>query len=308
MKRALVAGGAGFIGSHLCEFLISKNYHVICLDNLVTGQKKNVDHLKENFTYLEADITDLPQINDKIDEIYNMASPASPVDFDKLSLEIMNTGSQGQLNLLNLAKDNNSRILFASTSEVYGDPLEHPQKEEYFGNVNTIGIRSVYDEAKRYGEAVSMAHHRRHGTQIRLARIFNTFGPRMRLDDGRIIPNFFTQALNKESLTVYGDGSQTRSFCYVDDLVEGIFALMQSDFIYPTNIGTQLERTVVDMADEINKLVGNSAPHKFLPLPQNDPKLRCPDTTRAKEKLGWEPKTSLEDGLQKTLEFFRAAV
>lgn len=307
MKSALVAGGAGFIGSHFCEFLLSKGYKVTCLDNFITGQKKNIIPISSReFEFVEADICDdLSFLKGPFDEIYNLASPASPIDFERIPIKIMETSAIGHRNLLNLAKKWNSKILFASTSEVYGDPEIHPQKESYFGNVNTVGPRGCYDEAKRFGEALSMSYWREFKTQIRLVRIFNTYGPRMRETDGRIIPNFFTQGLKNESLTVYGEGKQTRSFCYVSDMCEGIFAVMQSNEIRPINVGNPRELTILEMAETVKKLTKNTQPFKFLPLPENDPKMRRPDITRAKEILGWEPKVSLEIGLNETLEYFK---
>lgn len=307
MKKALVAGGAGFIGSHLCEFLIGKGYHVTCVDNFITGQKRNIVEIKSpHFEFIEADITVNTSSFDKpYDEIYNLASPASPIDFDKIPLKILECSSLGHRNLLELARKHNSRILFASTSEVYGDPEVHPQHEAYYGNVNTVGIRGCYDEAKRFGEALSMAYYRQFGVKIRLIRIFNTYGPRMRETDGRIIPNFFMQGLNDESLTIYGDGKQTRSFCYVADMCEGMYALVQSDETRPVNIGNPTELTVLEMAETVRKLTGNTKSFAHRPLPENDPKMRRPDISRAKEVLKWEPKVSLEYGLSKTLEYFK---
>ncbi|MCB9072118.1 MAG: SDR family oxidoreductase [Bdellovibrionaceae bacterium] len=306
MKTALVCGAAGFIGSHLVDFLLQKNYHVIGLDNFVTGRKENLSHLAENknFRLIEWDITNAPNISEKIDEIYNLASPASPVDFTKRPVFILQTAAQGQTHMLELAKNTNARILFASTSEVYGDPLQHPQVESYWGNVNPIGIRGCYDEAKRFGEAITMAYHRLHKVNTCIARIFNTYGSRMRPEDGRVIPNFFSQAVSKQSLSIYGDGKQTRSLCFVSDLVAGLYALMQSTSHEPTNLGNPREMTILELADTINKITGNTAPHKFLPLPPDDPKQRCPSIDRAKTTLGWEPKVGLEEGLKHTLEYF----
>lgn len=303
-KHAVVAGGSGFIGSHLVDHLLSKKYQVTVLDNFVTGRPDNLSHVANDIRLVNIDINEFVDIPGHVDEIYNLASPASPIDFKRMPTFILNTAAVGHQNLLACAAKKEARILFASTSEVYGDPLIHPQHEGYFGNVNPIGSRGCYDEAKRFGEAITMAYHRFHQVDTRIARIFNTYGERMRPDDGRIIPNFFMQALQKQSLSVYGDGKQTRSFCYVKDLCEGIFALMQSEESRPVNIGNPLERTVREMADEINDLTGNKAPLRFLPLPENDPLQRKPDISRAKEALGWEPKTSLEDGLELTLEYF----
>lgn len=311
-KKALVAGGAGFIGSHLTDLLLSKGYEVTVVDNLVTGRPQNLNAAREaGVQYVDCDIRDAGGLKKsldgkKFDEIYNLASPASPVDFAKMPVFILETGSIGHRNLLDLARAQGARILFASSSEVYGDAEVHPQVESYFGNVNTVGHRSCYDEAKRFGEALSLSYKIEHGVEIRMARIFNTYGPRMRPDDGRITPNFFIQALQGQPLTIYGDGSQTRSFCYVSDQVAGHYALMQSSESRPVNIGNPIERTVLEMAEAINKLTGNTAPIRSLPLPENDPKMRKPDITRAKASTGWEPKVSLETGLQSCLENFRA--
>jgi dTDP-glucose 4,6-dehydratase len=307
VKTAVVAGAAGFIGSHLVDFLLAKNYRVIGLDNLVTGRKKNLDHLKENshFSFHEVDITSpLPDFG-AVDEVYNLASPASPVDFTIRPVFILQTAAIGQTNMLELAKKNSARVLFASTSEVYGDPLQHPQVESYWGNVNPIGIRGCYDEAKRFGEAITMAYHRLHGINTRIARIFNTYGSRMRPEDGRVIPNFFMQAVRKQPLSIYGDGTQTRSLCFVSDLVEGLFALIQSDSHEPTNIGNPREMTILELADTINKITGNSQPHSYHPLPPDDPKQRCPNIDRAQKNLKWSPKVSLEQGLKETLDYFQ---
>ena len=303
-KHAVVAGGSGFIGSHLVDLLLSKKYQVTVLDNFVTGRADNLSHVANDVRLVNIDINEFVDIPGHVDEIYNLASPASPIDFKRMPTFILNTAAIGHQNLLACAAKKEARILFASTSEVYGDPLVHPQHEGYYGNVNPIGARGCYDEAKRFGEAITMAYHRFHQVDTRIARIFNTYGERMRPNDGRIIPNFFIQALQKQSLSVYGDGKQTRSFCYVKDLCEGIYALMQSEELRPVNIGNPLERTVKEMAEEINELTGNKAPLRFLPLPENDPLQRKPDISRAKESLGWEPKTPLEDGLELTLEYF----
>lgn len=309
MKRALVAGGSGFVPSHVVDLLLSKGYEVVALDSLVTGRPQNLERaLKNGAKFIQADIRNAVELRDVLksegnfDEIYNLASPASPVDFAKMPLLILETSSLGHRNLLDIAREHGARILYASSSEVYGDAEVHPQVESYFGNVNTTGHRSCYDEAKRFGEALSHSHRIEYGTEIRIARIFNTYGPRMRPDDGRIIPNFFIQALQKKSLTVYGDGSQTRSFCFVSDQAEGLYALMQSSETRPTNIGNPIERTVLEIASAVNKLTGNTAPLKYLPLPENDPKQRRPDITRAKASTGWSPKVSLETGLDACLE------
>ncbi len=306
-KSVLVAGGAGFIGSHLCDLLLAQGFRVTVVDNLITGRKQNLQTaLSQGAEFLERDINDPQALQGlEFDQIYNLASPASPVDFSRLPVFIMNTASQGHAHLLELARATKARILFASTSEVYGDPAVHPQREDYFGNVNPIGPRSCYDEAKRYGEALSFSYHRAYGVDIRVARIFNTYGPRMRPDDGRIIPNFFMQALQGQALSVYGNGSQTRSFCYVSDLALGLMKLMQGSITGPVNIGNPRENTVLEIALIVNQLIGNKTPVRHLPLPENDPKQRRPDISRAEESLAWRPSVSLEEGLQQTLAFFR---
>ncbi len=301
----LVAGGAGFIGSHLIDLLLEKGDHVTVIDNFVTGRKKNLSHLKSKIKIIEQNICDSIDIKEKFDRIYNLASPASPLDFDTKALFIMETNSRGHQNLLELAKKNKARILFASTSEVYGDPEVHPQREEYRGNVNTIGLRSCYDESKRFAEALSTVYRQFYGVETRIVRIFNTYGPRMRPEDGRVIPNFFSQALKQKPLTIYGDGKQTRSLCYVRDEVEGIYKLMESQETRPVNIGNPNELTILELAETINKLLKNQAGVVFKPLPQDDPQKRRPDITRAKEILNWEPKVSLSDGLLKTFEYFQ---
>lgn len=319
-KNALVAGGAGFIGSHLCRLLLNKGYHVVIVDNFVTGRKENIQDLldatqfKNQVSLVNVDICHpefvsqmLAQFSgsNKLHEIYNLASPASPVDFKIMPVFILETGSKGTQNLLELAKQQQARVLLASTSEVYGDPLVHPQVETYFGNVNSIGARSCYDEAKRYAEAITMAYHRAHGVDTRIARIFNTYGPEMRPEDGRIIPNFFIQAMQGEELTIYGDGSQTRSFCFVSDMAAGLYALMQSSETTPVNIGNPIERTVKEIAVEIIRLTQSSSKLKALPLPENDPKMRRPDISKAGRVLGWQPQVGLEEGLQKTMAYFK---
>jgi dTDP-glucose 4,6-dehydratase len=320
MKTALVAGGAGFIGSHLCDFLVAQKYRILIVDNCVTGDRANIQHLlelKDQVLFLEADIRrpfrewlDAKWVRE-IDEIYNLASPASPIDFARMPSFILTTASQGHQNLLELAREGQGqscRILFASTSEVYGDPLEHPQKESYWGNVNSIGERSCYDEAKRYGEAITMAYMREFKIPTRIIRIFNTYGPRMRPSDGRVICNFFSQGLRGESLTIYGTGEQTRSFCYVSDLVRGVWNLMQSEVTTPVNVGNPNEITILEIAKTVNQLTQNQQPLAFRPLPQDDPQRRRPDITRARQQLGWEPEVALADGLRHTLEFFRASL
>lgn len=310
-KRALVAGGAGFIGSHLCELLLENGYHVTVVDNLVTGRASNLDKARAmgaEFIQLDIIKLDPSKFDERFDEIYNLASPASPVDFTKMPIFILETATKGHQNLLELARMHKARILFASSSEVYGDAEVHPQPESYFGNVNPIGPRGCYDEAKRVGETLSFAYNRQYGVEIRTARIFNTYGPRMRPNDGRIIPNFFVQALQRQPVTVYGDGSQTRSFCFVTDLAEGLYRLMQSEESRPVNVGNPIERTVLEIANAVNQLTGNTTPIRYLPLPENDPKLRRPDITRAKESVGWQPKIDLATGLERCLEYFRSEI
>lgn len=302
--KVLVAGGAGFVGSHLVDLLLEKNYEVTVIDNCITGHKKNLAHIKD-IRHIEKDIREPLKFDQKFDQIYNLASPASPIDFEKIPMFIMETASIGHKNLLDVAKDTGARIFFASTSEVYGDPEVHPQHEDYRGNVSCLGPRSCYDEAKRYGESLTMIYNRTYGVDTRIVRIFNTYGPRMRPEDGRVIPNFFSQALAKKPLTIYGDGTQTRSLCYVRDEVEGLFKLMESNETRPVNVGNPKELTILELAETINKLLGNTAGVEFKPLPTDDPQRRRPDITRAKEVLNWEPKVSLADGLQKTFQFFR---
>ncbi len=304
-KKVLVAGGAGFVGSHLVDLLLEKNYEVTILDNCVTGHKKNIAHLDNKVRFIEKDIREPLKFDQNFDQIYNLASPASPIDFEKIPMFIMETASIGHKNLLEVGKETGARVFFASTSEVYGDPEVHPQQEDYRGNVNIIGPRSCYDEAKRYGETLTMIYNRKYGVDTRIVRIFNTYGPRMRPEDGRVIPNFFSQALAKKPLTVFGTGKQTRSLCFVRDEVEGLFKLMESNEARPVNIGNPQELTMLELADTINKLLGNTAGVEFKPLPADDPQRRRPDITRAKEVLNWEPKISLEDGLQKTFEYFK---
>jgi len=304
--RALVTGGAGFVGSHLCGRLLLEGHEVVSLDNLVTGSAENVAHLADDprFELLRHDATLPTGVPGPLDEVYHFASPASPKDFQSMPVEILKAGSLATHNLLELAHRKGARFVLASTSEVYGDPLVHPQHEEYLGNVNPIGVRGAYDEAKRYAEAVTMAYHRRHGVDTKIARIFNTYGPGMRPDDGRMIPNFVSQALAGEPLTVYGDGSQTRSVQYVDDLIEGIIRLAKSDEARPVNLGNPVEYTVWEVAGLILELSGSAGGLIRGPLPQDDPKRRCPDITRARESLGWEPRVPAREGLEKTLRWF----
>jgi dTDP-glucose 4,6-dehydratase len=307
VKTALVAGGAGFIGSFLCENLLEKGYRVYAIDNLVTGKRANIEHLLLNpaFSWIEHNIINPLHMNVPCHEIYNMASPASPVDFERIPDFILKTAAIGHMNLLEWAKLHKARILFASTSEVYGDPLEHPQKETYLGNVDCAGPRGCYDEAKRYGEALTRAYRTKHGLQTRVVRIFNTYGPRMRPEDGRVIPNFFSQALAGKPLTIYGDGKQTRSLCYVTDLVEGLYKLMQSEVDTPTNMGNPDEYTILDIAKNVASVCEAEFKTEFKPLPQSDPKQRRPDITKAREELGWEPKVTLREGFAKTLDYFK---
>lgn len=306
-KRILITGAAGFLGSHLCDRFIKEGYEVIGMDNLITGDMKNISHLlkHENFEFFNYDVTQYVHVTGNLDYILHFASPASPIDYLKIPIQTLKVGSLGIWHLLGLAKEKEARVLIASTSEVYGDPLVHPQTEDYYGNVNTIGPRGVYDEAKRFQESMTMAYHRFHGVDTRIARIFNTYGPRMRLNDGRVIPAFIGQALRGEDLTVFGDGSQTRSFCYVDDQVEGIYRLLLSDYHDPVNIGNPNEITIKDFAEEIIKLTNTSQKIIYKPLPEDDPLQRQPDITRAREILGWEPKVSREEGMKITYDYFK---
>jgi dTDP-glucose 4,6-dehydratase len=307
--RVLVTGGAGFIGSHLCEFLLGKGCEVVCLDNLLTGTTDNIDHLRsERFAFIKHDVTNYIYVAGGLDYVLHFASPASPVDYQQLPIPTLKVGALGTHKALGLAKSKGARFLLASTSEVYGDPLVHPQKEDYWGNVNPVGPRGVYDEAKRFAEAMTMAYHRYHGLDTRIVRIFNTFGPRMRMNDGRAIPNFLRQALTDEPLTIYGDGSQTRSFTYIDDLVEGIWRLMQAPVPDPVNLGNPHEMTLLELAKRVQRLTGTRSRIVFMPLPQDDPRVRQPDITRARTLLGWEPRVELDEGLGKTIEWFRAAL
>ncbi|RAJ87364.1 dTDP-glucose 4,6-dehydratase [Chitinophaga dinghuensis] len=309
-KRILIAGAAGFLGSHLCDRFIQEGYHVIAMDNLLTGNISNIEHLfpLPDFEYYHHDVTKFVHVPGKLDYILHFASPASPIDYLKMPIQTLKVGSLGTHNLLGLAKEKKARILVASTSEVYGDPTVHPQPEEYWGNVNPVGPRGVYDEAKRFLESITMAYHNFHGVETRIVRIFNTYGPRMRLNDGRALPAFMSQALNGEDLTVFGDGSQTRSFCYVADLIEGIYKLLLSDYHLPVNIGNPEEITLNQFAAEILKLTGSKQKITYLPLPKDDPKQRQPDITKARTLLGWEPKVNREEGLKITYEYFKKAL
>ena len=301
-----MTGGAGFVGSHLCERLLAEGYRVVCVDNLVTGAAENVAHLagEPGFEFLGADVTAGLGYGGTLDEVYHFASPASPKDFEEIPIEILEVGSVGTHNALKLAKAKGARFMLASTSEVYGDPLVHPQHEGYRGNVNPVGVRSVYDEAKRYAEAITAAYHRRHGVETRIVRIFNTYGPRMRPDDGRMIPNFVRQSFAGEPITLYGDGTQTRSVQYVDDLVEGVYRLMRSSEARPVNIGNPVEHTVREVAEIVLELSGSTSELSYAPLPEDDPKQRRPDIARAREALGWEPRVPAREGLARTLEWF----
>lgn len=305
-KRVLITGAAGFLGSHLCDKFIHEGYDVVAMDNLITGDLKNIEHLfkLKSFEFYHHDVTKFIHVPGRIDFILHFASPASPIDYLKIPIQTLKVGALGTHNCLGLAKEKNARMLVASTSEVYGDPLVHPQSEAYWGNVNPVGPRGVYDEAKRYMESITMAYHTYHKVDTRIVRIFNTYGPRMRLNDGRALPAFIGQALRGEDLTVFGDGSQTRSFCYVDDLIEGIYRLLMCTYVYPVNIGNPVEISLLDFAQEIINLTNANGKIVFRPLPQDDPKQRKPDISKAREILGWEPKVERAVGLKKTLEFF----
>ncbi|WP_202701651.1 UDP-glucuronic acid decarboxylase family protein [Flavobacterium sp. UGB4466] len=307
-KRILITGAAGFLGSHLCDRFIAEGYEVVGMDNLITGDIKNIEHLfpLKKFKFYNHDVSNFVHVSGKLDYILHFASPASPIDYLKIPIQTLKVGSLGTHNLLGLAKEKKARFLIASTSEVYGDPKVHPQTEDYWGNVNPVGPRSVYDEAKRFQEAITMAYNTFHGLETRIVRIFNTYGPRMRLNDGRVLPAFIGQALRGEDLTIFGDGTQTRSFCFVDDLVEGIYRLLMSDYTHPVNIGNPNEITMNDFAQEIIKLTNTDQKIVYLPLPQDDPKQRQPDITKAKAILDWEPKINREEGLRITYEYFKS--
>lgn len=308
MKRVLITGAAGFLGSHLCDRFIKEGYYVIGMDNLITGRLENIEHLfaEENFHFVNHDVSNFVHVPGELDYILHFASPASPIDYLKIPIQTLKVGSLGTHNLLGLAKAKNARMIIASTSEVYGDPQVHPQTEDYWGNVNPIGPRGVYDEAKRFQEAITMAYHRFHGVETRIVRIFNTYGPRMRLNDGRVLPAFIGQALRGEDLTVFGDGTQTRSFCYVDDLVEGIYRLLLSDYAEPVNVGNPDEITIAEFAEEIIKLTGTDQKVIYKPLPQDDPMQRQPNIDKARAILGWEPKVSRQEGLKITYDYFKS--
>ena len=319
MTTSLITGGAGFLGSHLCDRLRAEGHRVLCVDNLITGKRANIAHLidgsagdhavdGDGFRFIEHDVSTPLWLDEPIDHVLHFASPASPIDYLELPIQTLKVGSLGTHNMLGLAKEKGARFLLASTSEVYGDPLVHPQPEDYWGNVNPVGPRGVYDEAKRFAEAMTMAYHRYHGLEVRIVRIFNTYGPRMRPRDGRVVPAFIQQALRGEELTVFGDGGQTRSFCYVSDLIEGIRRLLASDEAEPVNIGNPREMTIREFAEAILRLTGSESALSFHPLPEDDPKVRQPDISKARRILGWQPEVSLDEGLERTIEYFRSVL
>ena len=306
MARILITGGAGFLGSHLCDHFLAEGHEVICMDNLITGNIENISHIRsENFFFIKHDVTNYIYIDGPLDFILHFASPASPIDYQELPIQTLKVGSLGTHKALGLAKEKNATFLLASTSEVYGDPLVHPQSENYWGNVNPIGPRGVYDEAKRFSEALTMAYHRYHGVETRIARIFNTYGPRMRLGDGRVVPTMMAQAMRGEALTVFGDGKQTRSFCFVEDLVKGIYRLLMSDYIHPLNLGNPSEMTILDFAFLLKDITHTKSTVTFLPLPVDDPKVRQPDISKAKEILKWWPNVDLKTGLEVTMRWYK---
>jgi len=306
MHRTLITGGAGFLGSHLCDYLLNKDHEVICMDNLLTGSLLNIKHIKnDRFNFIEHNVTNFINIDGPLDYILHFASPASPIDYLEHPIPTLKVGSLGTHNVLGLAKKKKSVLLIASTSEVYGDPLIHPQREDYWGNVNPVGPRGVYDEAKRFAEAITMAYHRYHNIDTKIVRIFNTYGPRMRLNDGRAIPNFIKQALTGNEITAFGDGSQTRSFCYVSDLIEGIYRLLMSDINDPTNIGNPIEMTIKQMADKVLQATGSHSKITYLSLPEDDPKVRQPNIDKAVKYLGWKPRVQLDEGLKSTIDYFK---
>jgi len=306
MPRTLITGGAGFLGSHLCDYLLEKGHDVVCMDNLITGSIDNINHItSDRFKFINHNVTKYIDLEEPVDYILHFASPASPIDYLEHPIPTLKVGSLGTHNALGLAKKKKSVFLIASTSEVYGDPLVHPQEEDYWGNVNPVGPRGVYDEAKRFAEAITMAYHRYHGIDAKIVRIFNTYGPRMRINDGRAIPNFLKQALTGKDLTAYGDGSQTRSFCYVSDLIEGIYRLLISDLNEPCNIGNPVEMTIQQMAEKILQASGSQSKIIYTPLPEDDPKVRQPNINKAKEHLGWEPQVKLDEGLKTTMDYFK---
>jgi dTDP-glucose 4,6-dehydratase len=310
MRRALVTGAAGFLGSHLCEYLLQHDWEVVGMDNFITGDERNLKLLRENehFSFVRHDVTQFIHLAGPLDGVFHFASPASPIDYLQIPIQTMKVGALGTHNCLGLALAKHARFLIASTSECYGDPLVHPQTEDYFGNVNPVGPRGCYDEAKRFAEALTMSYQRHHDLQTRIVRIFNTYGPRMRLDDGRVLPAFIGQALRGEPLSVFGNGQQTRSFCFVDDLIEGVYRLFESDEVYPTNIGNPREMTILQFAEHVQDAVGSSVPLEFHPMPEDDPKVRQPDISKAKGLFAWEPQVGLEEGIQRCLEYFRKRV